>query len=185
MPHPLWARPRPHRRHPPAPAFYHSPHCHNVNLQTLNTILCPTLDSLCIWLWCLMPCLGDLMYGVSCDRDPDSECDIQTASWDGVWSLEPSHSITGWRQVYRAMFPVRQQSGPCHNNRDMSGQQEICHTDCLSCWEVGEVLTSVNAKITKLSSLGMVTGWQEYAEIMCDNVIIGAWSRWQSSRHKS
>ena len=72
--------------------------------------------------------LGDLMYGVSCDRD--SVIQLVTSrqhlgSVSGVWSHH-TPSQAGDKFTETDMFPVRQQSGPCHNNRDMSGEQEIC-----------------------------------------------------------
>ena len=63
--------------------------------------------------------LGDLMYGVSCDRDPDSACDIQTASWAGVWSHH-TPSQAGDKFTETDMFPL------CVITTDMSGEQEIC-----------------------------------------------------------
>lgn len=47
VPHPLCgpALPTEAPRTPVPLPFYHLPHCHNVNLQMLNTILCPTLEA--------------------------------------------------------------------------------------------------------------------------------------------
>ena len=48
----------------------------------LNTSLCPALQPrVSVIVTPPDAPLGDLMYGVSCDREPDPDCDIQAASW--------------------------------------------------------------------------------------------------------
>lgn len=70
--------------------------------------------------------LGDLMYGVSCDPVIQLVTSRQhLGTMSGVWSHH-TPSQAGDKFTETDMFPVSQQRGPCHNNRDMSGEQEIC-----------------------------------------------------------
>ena len=73
--------------------------------------------------------LGDLMYGVSCDRGPvivTSRRHLGTES--GVWSHH-TPSQAGDKFTESDMFPVRQQSGSSHNNRDRrTGNLSHCVT---------------------------------------------------------